>query len=122
MLMHCLRASMETFEASELSICLALICLCVNQSLLREPRLLDNDDKRAHVQSEATVFLILALVMIVAFSLLVVFRTLVFDLGSREMLVSLRCVQVATLVVALPVLRRALHAQRSFALRGGLWT
>ncbi|MFC2108409.1 hypothetical protein ACFLS5_03005 [Candidatus Bipolaricaulota bacterium] len=121
LLMHKFAASMETFSTAELAICLALLCLCVNQSLARHPRLLDNEDKLAEAQSEALVFLLLSIILVAAFALVVLLDVLVFELNYRDGLVALRFIQSTILAVMPWVLHRASRAQQSFDLKGGLW-
>lgn len=64
------------FSASELSICVALLALFVNQSLVQHTELLENDDKRADIAAPAAGFLVLAIILLISFALIVTLESI----------------------------------------------
>jgi len=63
--------SYDTFSPSDLAICLALLVLLTNQSLLQHEELLDNPDKEADKATQAVGCLILAAFVLGLFALIV---------------------------------------------------
>lgn len=110
----------STFSASDLAICLAVLCLCVNQSLVREERLLDNQDKKEDAATESVLFLVLGITLLALFSVVVAFDTAVTILHLEQLAEPLHFFQFAVAVLAIVTIRRAARACRSYSLRGRL--
>lgn len=113
--------SFTVFDASDLAICLALLSLLINQNLLKNPRNLDNEDKKTETEAQALFFLILAVCFLILFTLITCFDAAVIDLQIEKLKSPLHISESISFFSMLPVLLFSVLTQRSFRLRAELW-
>lgn len=107
----------NTFSASDLSICLALAAILINQSLLRTARVLDDADKREEVAVVATLYLILGFIFITIFSLTVAFNLCVTNLTIEKLSNPLHVFQISAWVLMPIIVWYSIRIQKSFKLK-----
>ena len=113
----CGQLSWKAFSSSDLAICLALLSLLMNQSLLRSERILDNEDKKEEVEGRATFFLILAMVLIALFSVIVALDSVIENYAIRALEPPLRIFEIATYLLMPTMLYLSIQTQRSYKLK-----
>lgn len=113
---------LTTFSASDLAICLALLSLSINQSLLRNIRILDNEDKKAETETWAAVFLMCAIVSLILFGVIVFCNSSVIDLQLKIFEETLSYCELFTFYLMFPLLMfLSDKTQKAFRLRTSLW-
>lgn len=113
--------SLATFSASDLAICLALLSLFINQSLVGTQRNLDNDDKKEEMIVHALLCIIFAIVFLTLFTLIIVFGASVKDLGIEMLERPLQQCEIITFSFLPVMLKFAFSSQKSFRLEADLW-
>lgn len=109
--------SFTTFSASELAICLALLVLFINQSLLKSQRILDNEDKETDVEGQAALFLLFAIILIALFVVIVVLHTAVYDCKMATLCPSLNFFTILVFVMMPLIVWWSIMTQKSFRLK-----
>jgi hypothetical protein len=113
---------LTTFSASDLAICLALLSLSINQNLLRNVRVLENEDKKAETESWASVFLLFAIVSLVLFGIMVFCSSSVNDLQLNMLEETLNYCELFTFFLMFPLLIiLSNRIQKTFKLRATIW-
>lgn len=111
--------TIDTFRATELAICLAFLSILVYQSLLRNERLLDNEDKKKDVEGMATLFLIFAVILIAFYSV-----GIALDCFSDHPEIQIvqngkTFVSLLVYVFGIVITIASISIQKSYKLRGG---
>jgi heme exporter protein D len=112
--------SYGTFTASELAICLALLALLTNQSLLQHEELLNNLDKEADIATQAVACLVFAAVLLVLFALIVGFSSAIEQLHLEALQPSLQGFENFVYILSPIIIGFAILTQRSFRLKARL--
>lgn len=108
---------LATFSASDLAICLTLLSLSVNQSIIRAERLLNNPDKEDEAATHASIFLIFAILSLVLFTATIFYTSSIDDLRLDKFENSLVISQYATYALLPPIFILSGMAQQTFRLR-----
>lgn len=106
----------DTFNASELSICLALAAMLINQCLLRSGRLLNSEEKQEDAAGEAMLYLFFGIIFIALFSVMVAFSICVNNLQVEELEIPLRGFQILIWILMPVIIWYIIKTQKSFRL------
>lgn len=110
----------NTFNAADLAICMALLSLLANQSILRNRILLENIDKTNEIEGNASEVLLYGIFSIIMFVLLVAFQSLVSDCAEETHVVGLRALQIIMLIITPFPLWRIISMQRNMKLEASI--
>lgn len=110
----------NTFSASECSICLTLLCLFINQSILRTERLLDNEDKKAEAEEKATHFLLLACFALLLFVIISCLSEISINPSYVEIGKSLHVFEILVFIFMPLVIWYTINIQKAYRLRSSL--
>lgn len=114
------RLSWTTFSASELAICLALLAVFINQSLIRSERLLDSEDKKAEAEAQAALFLFLAVVFTALFAVVTGFGVAVRELHVEALRAGLHTFEIVVFAAMPLILMLSVLTQQSFRLKANI--
>ena len=109
-----------TFDASELAICFALLCLFINQNLLKNEILLSNSDKEEDIESKALGFLILGIIFIALFIINVLCEATIDFHNVPTLEIPLHTFQLFVFIFTIPTLNFSISVQRSFKLKADI--
>jgi len=112
--------SYDTFSPSDLAICLALLILLTDQSLLQHEELLDNPDKAADKATQAVGCLILAAFVLGLFALIIGLSSAIQQYHLDSLQAPLRGFDNSVYVLTPITIGFAIVTQRSFRLRAKL--
>lgn len=119
-----LRLSWSTFSASEMAICLGLLSLFLNQSLVRSDRVLDNKDKQRDVATEAAIYLVLGVIFIALFALITAYGCIISELNLSTEVAALerplRNFELIVFAMAPFMIAFSIQTQRSYRLKASL--
>jgi hypothetical protein len=110
----------NTFNAADLAICMALLCLLVNQSILRNRIVLINTDKINEMEGNASEVLLYGIGSIVMFALLVAFQSIVYDCTDKAFVGALRTFQIFMFVVTPFPIWRIISMKRNMKLEASI--
>jgi hypothetical protein len=113
-----LQLTMDTFSSSELAICVAFLCILVYQSLLKNERLLDNEDKKKEAEGMATLYLICAILLIVGYSVITVLNCLPENIQLVQNGKIFMNLSIFSSSVVLTI--GVINVQRSYKLKGAI--
>jgi len=119
-----LQPSWNTFSASEMAICLALLSFFVNQSLVRTERILDNKDKQSDIETETMMYLVFGCVFLVLFTAITALSSIIFDLdlgiGAEKLVMPLHIFEVLVFASAPFLVAFSIQTQRSYRLKASI--
>ena len=106
-----------TFNASDLAISFALLCLFINQSLLKNEILLPNDDKVEDVELKAYYFLTFSGIFFFLFISNVFCDSIIKYYYMEELETSFHIFQIFVFILSVPAFIMSIKVQQTFKLR-----
>lgn len=108
--------SWDTFSASELAICMSLLCILMNQSLLRSEIHLEDKDRKAEATNTAIIFLAWLFFFMAFFGALTSFDIIVNSFHYDKFQNVRHLFQIIIYILSAGMLAHTLSVQRSFKL------
>lgn len=108
--------SWDTFEGSEISICLALSSFFIAQSLLSSKPLLDNDDKKYDLKCKIRNYFLLGAFFLLVFSVNVILACLTINMNLVRFETSLEATQIFSFVTSPFMVIFSINTQETYRL------
>ena len=114
------QVSWDTFDASEISICLALLSLFTAQSLLGNKQLLDDDEKKDDMRCAIRNHFVLGFLSLFVFSWIVIFNTLAINMHLSQFETGQRVTQMFAFITSPFLVIFCARTQETYRLTVGL--
>lgn len=108
--------SWDTFQGSEISICLALLSFFIAQSLLSSKQLLDNDDKKDDLRCTIRNYFLLGTFFLLVFSVNVILACLTINMHLNHFETSLEATQIFSFTTSPFIVIFSLRTQGTYRL------